>query len=72
MNPTLSNARLDRASYVNEVRVVQLIMVRSIRGRGTDESPIIEVTEFYDAAGRLVARSEGTGTWDFIPHEGLL
>ena len=46
----------NRLSYVDSVKTIQVIEVVSIRGLGTTESPIEQITEYFKSDGTRLAR----------------
>lgn len=62
-----------RLTSVNECRVLQVIEVKAITGEGTDDDPVIEVTEYYSFEGDLLARKTPmdnlvAGVWASVPN----
>lgn len=49
-------SKFTRLTGVNEVKVIEVIEVKSITGEGVTDSPIYEVTEYYSLDGELLAR----------------
>jgi hypothetical protein len=45
-----------RLTPINEIKVIQVIEVKSLIGDGTKDSPIAEVTEYYSLDGIRLAR----------------
>lgn len=45
-----------RLTGVNDVKVIEVIEVKSLAGDGVDSSPFYEVTEYYSLDGELLAR----------------
>jgi hypothetical protein len=45
-----------RLTGVNEVKVLEVIEVKSLAGEGEPNQPYYEVTEYYSFDGRLLAR----------------
>lgn len=45
-----------RLTGVNEVKVMEVIQVKSLAGEGIEGSPMYEVTEYYSKDGELLAR----------------
>ena len=45
-----------RLTGVNEVKVIEVIEVKSLAGDGVEGSPFYEVTEYYSLDGELLAR----------------
>lgn len=45
-----------RLSYVDSVKTIQVIEVVSIRGLGTTESPVEQITEYFKSDGTRLAR----------------
>lgn len=45
-----------RLSHVDEVKQINVIEVRSIRGQGTESDPIEEITEYFLSDGTRLAR----------------
>jgi len=46
---------MGRTSNVNSARVIQVIEVKSIFGKGTDDDPVRELVEYYTLDGLLLA-----------------
>ena len=53
-----------RLTSVNECRVIQVIEVKAITGRGYDNDPIMEITEYYSFDGKRLARKTPEDTLD--------
>lgn len=49
-------SKFTRLTGVNEIKVVQVIEVKSLAGNGEDGAPYYEVTEYYSLEGELLAR----------------
>ena len=47
-----------RLTAVNEAKVREVIEIKSIIGKGTKESPVHEVLEYYSLDGELLARRD--------------
>ena len=47
-------------SYINSARVIQVIEVSTIKGAGTEESPVRESIEYWSFGGALLAEKD---TW---------
>ncbi len=45
-----------RLSYVDEVRMTEVVEVKSIKGLGTFEEPISQITEYFTKDGIRLAR----------------
>lgn len=45
-----------RLTGVNDVKVIEVIEVKSLAGRGEEGNPMYEVTEYYSLDGELLAR----------------
>lgn len=45
-----------RLSNVDEVKLITVIEVKSIRGSGTGENPISQITEYFLPSGERLAR----------------
>lgn len=53
----IRQAMNERVSNVNRAQVIQVVAVESITGKGTTESPVREITEYYSIRdGKLLAR----------------
>lgn len=58
-----------RNTGVNQVKLIEVIEVKSLAGEGKPGSPYYEVTEYYSLGGELLARHNPTkpdkdlGTW---------
>ena len=52
----MTNKKYKRLSYVDEVREINVIEVKSIKGSGTTEDPISQITEYFLPDGTRLAR----------------
>ncbi len=48
--------RFTRFTGVNELKVIQVVEVKSLAGDGEPGRPIYQVTEYYSLDGELLAR----------------
>jgi hypothetical protein len=53
-------SKFTRSTGVNEVKVVEVIEVKSLAGSGVEGRPYYEVTEYYSLDGQLLARHNPT------------
>jgi len=49
-------SKFTRLTGVNEVKVIEVIEVKSLAGGGVEGNPFYEVTEYYSLDGGLLAR----------------
>jgi len=47
-----------RTTPINEVRVIQVVEIKSLIGEGIKDDPIQEITEYYTLDGVLLARKD--------------
>ena len=45
-----------RFTHVDSTKIVSVIEVKSIRGEGTEEDPIEQITEYFSLEGERLAR----------------
>lgn len=48
--------KIYRISNVDEVKIIQVIEVKSLVGKGTSEDVCRQITEYYNLDGTLLAR----------------
>jgi hypothetical protein len=58
-----------RLTNINEAKVIKVIEIKSIIGKGIEGDPIIEIAEYYSEEGELLARRDrtaelGFGIWE--------
>lgn len=49
-------SKFTRFTGVNEVKLIEVIEIKSLAGDGEEGSPMYEVTEYYSKSGELLAR----------------
>ncbi|GAX07027.1 hypothetical protein IWT25_02375 [Secundilactobacillus pentosiphilus] len=58
---------LDSKSRVTRVEVEKVICVTSLVGRGTEESPLASIKEYFDTDGKKIASQKlVAGTDDYL------
>jgi hypothetical protein len=50
------NKFIKRLSNIDEVKIMQVIEIKSLIGKGTPEDVCRQLIEYYDMAGNLLAR----------------